>query len=200
MCDMLHRSEDIFLNELDLEASSIVEQAILKIDEGCTDEAWDLLNPLVAIKNRVAIYYSACFSISGESLEMFEKRRIRELWQSAELGYAPAIHELAIHYDSGEFVIRDSEKAAKLFEKAAEKGHPHSQWIHGVDLLYGRSGFTRDEVLGIEYIKKSANAKFEGALESLSNFYSKGLFGFPVDSGLAQFYKNQVNNKELLGY
>lgn len=197
---MLRRSEDVFLDELDVAVSSVIKDALNEIDESNCDKARELLKPLVDKKDKAAIFYSSGFGVSGEQLEEFEARRIKQLQQSAQLGYAPAIHELAIHYDSGELVQRDIEKAAQLFKKAAEKGHPHSQWIHGLDLLYGRNGIASDEKLGVDYIKKSALAKFEGALESMSEFYEAGKYGFPVDVDKAQYFKNQINDEDMLGY
>ena len=197
---MLRRSEDIFLDELDIVVCSVIKNALNEIDKSNCDKARELLKPFVDKKDKAAIFYSSGFGVSGERLEEFEERRIKQLQQSAKLGYAPAIHELAVHYDSGELVQRDVEKAARLFKKAAEKGHPHSQWIHGLDLLYGRNGIAKNEKLGVDYIKKSALAKFESALESMSEFYETGKYGFPVDVDKSQYFKNQMNDEDVLSY
>lgn len=197
---MFRNSSDAFLDRQDDSISKIVRKALDEIDKSNCDKAWALLKPLVDKKDAIALYYVSSFSHSGESLEEFETRGIKQLQQAAKLGYAPAIHELAVHYDSGELVQRDIEKAAQLFKNAAEKAHPHSQWVHGLDLLYGRNGVVKNEKLGIDYIKKSALAKFEGALESMSEFYEAGKNGFPVDVDKAQYFKNQINDEDMLGY
>ena len=197
---MLRRSEDIFLDELDVVVSSVIKDALNEIDKSSCDKAMELLKPFVDKKDKAAIFYSSSFGVPGEQLEEFEERRIKQLQQSAELGYAPAIHELAVHYDSGELVQRDIEQAAQLFKQAAEKGHPHSQWIHGLDLLYGRNGITKDEKLGLRYIQESAAVKFEGALETLAEFYEKGLFGFRQDLVRAQQLLKQIENGDVISY
>lgn len=197
---MSRRSEDVFLDELDVTVSAAIKDALNEIDKGNCDKAAELLKPFVDKKDKAAIFYSSSFGVSGEQLKEFEKRRIKQLQQSAALGYAPAIHELAIHYDSGELVQRDIEKAAQLFKQAAEKGHPHSQWIHGLDLIYGRNGISKDEKLGLEYIQKSANAKFEGALETLAEFYEKGLFGFTQDRNHARQLREQIETDDVISY
>jgi TPR repeat protein len=197
---VFRNSSDVFLDKQDASISSIVKQALDEIDINNCDKAFELLKPLIDKKDAVALFYASGFGVPGESLEEFESRGIKQLQKSAEYGYAPAIHELAVHYDAGEPVERDVEKAAQLFKKAAEKDHPHSQWIHGLDLLYGRNGIAKDEKLGVDYINKSALAKFEGALESMFEFYEAGKYGFPVDLDKAQHFKNQINDKDVLGY
>ncbi|MCK9194593.1 MAG: hypothetical protein M0P19_12050 [Nevskia sp.] len=197
---MSRRSEDIFLDELDKGIASVIKNALNEIDEGNCDRAWELLKPLVNKKDKAAIFYASSFGITGEQIAAFEGRRINQLQQSAGYGYAPAIHELAVYYDNGDLVPRDAEKAAQLFKHAAEKGHPHSQWIYGLDLLYGKNGIDRNEELGLDYIKKSASAKFEGALESMSEFYETGQFGLQIDVDKARYFKNQLNDEDILGY
>jgi len=197
---MLRRSEDLFLEKIYFAVASKIKEAIEKVEQGSHDEAWQALAPLVAKEDKAAIYYMSTFSVPGESLEHFEKRRIEQLKRSAEYGYAPAIHELAIHYDSGELVPRDIEKAAKLFRQAAEKGHPHAQWIHGLDLIYGRNGIEKNEKLGVEYLERSAKAKFIGALESVSGFYENGMHGYPVDKKKARFFREKADGDDVIGY
>lgn len=135
-----------------------------------------------------------------ESLENYDKRRIKQLQCSVNLGYVPAMHELAIHYDNGELVSRDTEKAAQLFKLAAENGHPHSQWIYGLDLLYGTNGIEKNQNLGIDYIKQSAYLKFEGALETMIELYEEGKYDFPIDSYKVDFFKKQLNEQDIISY
>ena len=213
MFDEFRTSDDIFLDELDISVSSVIKDALNEIEDNNYDKARKLLEPLVDKKNSAAIYYSSGFSLPGELNEKFKERHMKLLHQSAKYGYVPAIHELAVCYDTGDWdgewvdadkttqlYKRDVNKAAQLFKKAAEKGHPHSQWIHGLDLLYGTHGIVKDEKLGISYIEKSAIAKFEGALVTMSSFYDEGKHGFPVDVEKAQYFKNQIDKEGMLGY
>lgn len=197
---MPRRSEDIFLDELDKDIASTIKEALHEIDASNCDKAWELLKPLVDKKDKAAIFYASSFGIPEEQIAAFEARRINQLQQSAEYGYAPAMHELAVYYDNGDLVSRDTKKAAQLFKHAAEKGHPHSQWIYGLDLLYGKNGINKDEELGLDYIKKSASAKFEGALESMSEFYETGRFGLQIDVDKARYFKNRLNDEDILAY
>ncbi|HEX9443596.1 MAG TPA: hypothetical protein VGA73_05725, partial [Candidatus Binatia bacterium] len=88
----------------------------------------------------------------------------------------------------------------RLFKRAADLKHAHSQWIHGIALLYGTENFEKDEREGLRYILESAEAKFQGALESLANFYEKGEFGFPVDLKKARSLRAQATQKNTISY
>lgn len=198
---MFRRSADIFLDALDHSVSSVIREALAEVDKGNTKKSIELLEPLVEEGDAAALFYTSKISLTvEETLYDFEARSFKQLMRSADCGYAPAIHELGVQYDSGEFVSKDAKKAAQFFKRAAEKGHPHSQWIYGLDLLYGSNGIKKDESLGVDYVKKSARANFEGALESMSEFYGRGIYGFPVDENKAQSFKDQMCNRDVLSY
>lgn len=197
---MLRKSEDLFVARLDQAIGVIIERVITAIAESDIDKAWELLKPLIENHNKAAFFYAAFLSRPEETQAAFEKRHMEQLQESAKLGFVPAIHELAVRYDAGDPVARDIKKAALLFKQAAQNNHPHSQWIHGEDLLYGRNGIEKDEKLGIEYIKKSADAKFEGALETVAGFYEQGIFGFPKDPEKANAIKQQITDNDIIGY
>lgn len=197
---MLLRSEDIFLNKIDNSVATTIRCAMDAVDKSDSDKAWNLLRPLVNKNNGAAIFYAASISLPNETQEEFEQRHIKQLEKSAKIGYVPAIHELAIRFDSGDPVVRNTNKAALLFREAAQKGHPHAQWIHGEDLLYGRNGIEKNEKLGIEYITKSADAKFEGALMTMAEFHEKGQYGFPKDLEKASVIKQQIDESDVIRY
>jgi TPR repeat protein len=129
-----------------------------------------------------------------------EAHHINYITRSAKKDYPPALYILGAYYDTGDYVELNKAKAAFLFKQAALCGHAHSQWIHGEDLLYGRNGIEQNKALGIEYIKKSADAKFEGALETMASFYQTGKYGFPIDPDKANYFKNQIKDEDSLGY
>jgi len=194
-------SEDIFFDSLDSATLSAIANFLTEIETGSVARALEILKPLIEEDNPAALFYASGVSAESiETLEQFETRHIRQLKKSAELGYAPALHKLAICYDNGDPVPRDTGKAAQLFRQAAEKGHPHAQWIYGVDLLRGQNGIEKNEVLGLTYIEKAADAKFEGALETMFEFYKNGTHGFPADASKAKSYMNKIKDEDALGY
>jgi TPR repeat protein len=164
------------------------------------DQAEKILKPIVKSNDAEALYLGALFSWKGETTEEFDKRHLRWIKLSAEKNYPPAIFVLAVYYDTGELVPLDKTKAAHLFKQAAELKHAHSQWIHGIGLLYGTQEFGKDERAGLDYIRQSAEAKFEGALETLAKFYEKGEFGFPINLEIARTLRQQATDDDAIGY
>lgn len=179
----------------------ILNEARSYILNGDVKKANNILGDLIDKNNPEALYLFSTFSFpESETDEEYERRRIKVIKQSAKMGYAPAIYVLGVEYDSGDLIDKDPAQAAELFRQAAEAGHAHSQWIHGIDLIYGTNGITKNEQLGIEYIKESAAAKFTGALKTLSEFYETGKYGFNVDIEYAKKLRNQLNDDDVIDY
>ncbi len=197
---MYLRCSDIFLQKNYSEEFIVIRRSLEEKEKGNFEEAVRLLQPLADKNHEVALFYYSAISLISESNDEFEKRRIKQLSMSASQGYAPSIHELAICYDAGELVAKDNEKAAKLFELAAKKGHPHSQWIHGLDLIQGSNGVTINKRLGLDFIKKSAALKFEGALESIVDIYTHGKYGEKIDVKKAKRYQYLLLGNDILHY
>jgi TPR repeat protein len=192
-------SSDLYLDSIDEATSVVIKKALQAVDEMNHVKASQLLKPLVDEGNAAALYYAASFGFSDEGDE-FEKRHIRQLEASAAKGFAPAVHALAICYDAGDMVDRDTKKAALLFKRAAEARHPYAQWIHGNDLLFGRNGIEHNEELGLKLIRESAEAKFEGALVSMVEIYENGSYGFPRDEAKAREWREKLNDPDVIGY
>ncbi len=192
--------EQLFLTCSSLQECSDMLNVRIYLDQGEQKLASKILQSYLKSGNPEAEYlYSKAPSGNG-SEQAIEAHHLNYIKKSAEKDYPPALYLLGAYYDMGDYVPADKIKAALLFKKAASLGHAHSQWIHGEDLLYGRNGIDKDEVLGVECIKKSANAKFEGALETVARFYEQGAFGFPKDTGKAEAARKQINNKDVIGY
>ncbi len=196
---MLKRSCDLYLDQLEKPVADAIKQALVLLDEMENERAEEILRPLVESGNPAALYYMAQFGVPADQGE-FDNRHIQQLARSAERGYPPAMHDLAIRYDSGDMVEHDPVKAALLFKRAAEAGHPHAQWIHGNDLLVGGNGIPKDESLGLQFIRKAANAKFEGAIVSMAEMYATGTFGYPVDEVTSRVWREKLNDPDVIGY
>lgn len=87
--------------------------------------------------------------------EMAEEH-VAELVKSANNGDSAAQYELGMLYYESDFGIEvDLTQAKKWFEKAAAKGNGDSQYMLGV-MYYSGTGVTKNEKLGISWLKKAA--------------------------------------------
>lgn len=182
------------------DVADAIEQARKFLREERFSEARQVLDVLVKAGNPEAQYLESGFSRPGELLEDFERRRIELLTCSANQDYPPALYALGAIYDSESQEPTDRHKAAQLFRRAALLGHAHSQWIYGIDLLYGSNGIEQDVQLGIAQIIAAGEGKFKGALETLARFHERGEFGFPLDSEKAASLRKAALDDDIIGY
>ena len=180
--------------------SSRIRRARNALSAGNPDVALRNLAPLTKGGHAEAIYLTACVSLEGESESTFARRHIKQLTQAAKNGFAPAMFALAVYSDTGEHVKMNKRRAAKLFARTAKLGHPHAQWIHAMDLIYGRNGVKRNCRLGITYLKKSLAARFAGAIATTASFYAKGECGFPKDAVKARILRRQLRDGDVLAF
>lgn len=168
--------------------------------KACFVEAHKLLDPLVDAGNPEAQFIASNFSKLDESPDEFERRRMELLERSASQDYPPALYSLGAQFDSESNDPSVRCKAAQLFRRAALLGHAHSQWIFGLNLLYGSNGIGKDVALGIEQISASAAKKFQGALETLARFHDRGEFGFAIDPEKAALFRRLALDDDAIGY
>jgi len=164
-------------------------------------DARKLLKPLVEKNIPEAQYLAASFALAHEfkSDAAFAKWRYDLLHKAAESGHPPAQFALGQAYDRGGDLGYNPEKSAYWFSLSAEQACVHGQWVHGCNLL-GGSGLPKDEALGITFIRKAAENKFEGALQFISDAYEDGKFGFQKDPQLAAFWRAKLKDDDVIGY
>lgn len=164
-------------------------------------EARKLLEPLVEKNIAEAQYLAASFTLAGEfgPDSAAEEWRYNLLHKAAESGYAPAQFALGQAYDRGGDLACDIEKSAYWFSLSAAQAYPHGQWVHGCNLL-GGSGLPKDEALGIMFIRKAAENKFEGALHFMADAHKEGKFGFPKDPRLSVFWREKLQDDDVIAY
>ena len=164
-------------------------------------DARKLLKPLVEKNIPEAQYLAASFAIAHEfkSDADFNKWRYQLIHKAAESGYAGAQFSLGQAYAQHGDLTHDAEKSAYWFSLSAEQGYPCGQWEHGLNLLGGR-GLPKDEALGITFICKAAENKYEGALRFIADAYEEGKFGFQKDPQLATFWREKLQNDDVFHY
>jgi TPR repeat protein len=162
-----------------------------------------ILKPLIKQGNPEALFLAANISRPKETSEQFERRHLEFIQQSAAAEYPPALYTLGFYYDMGDAVPvipHDQLKAAQIFKRGAELKHAHCQHLHATALLYGAHGIEKDVAAGMAYLKESAEAKFEGSLKLLAEYYEKGEFGFPVDPQKAASLRTEAEGDDVIGY
>lgn len=153
-----------------LQVRQRLDDAKNEIEQGDCGLAYKLLQPLIDQENPEALYLFSMFSLpNDESIEDFEQRSVSLLTKSAACEYAPAQYALGVYYDGGDLVKQDKLKAATLFKAAAISGYSKAQLSHGLDLYYGSNGISKDVTLGLDFIRKAADAGVEEAVEMLDD-------------------------------
>jgi TPR repeat protein len=102
--------------------------------------------------------------------------------------------------DAAPTIPHDQLKAAQIFKRGAELNHAHCQFLHATALIYGAHGIEKDVAAGMAYLRESADAKFEGSLKLLAEFYEKGEFGLPVDPQRAASLRADAEGDNVIGY
>jgi TPR repeat protein len=162
-----------------------------------------ILKPLIRQENPEALFLAATFSRRRESFEKHEQRCIEYIQRAAAKEYPPALYVLGFYYDMGDatpVIPHDQIKAAQIFKRGAELKHAHCQHLHAEALLYGAHGIEIDISAGLAYLRESAEAKFEGSLKLLAEFYDKGEFGFPIDPQKAASLRAEAEGTDVIGY
>ncbi|UNP29294.1 tetratricopeptide repeat protein [Lysobacter gummosus] len=142
-----------------------LDSAIEEINSGSCSVAKGILEPLIRLLVPEAIYLYSTFSVAdSESDADFEMRSVSLLNDAAMLGYAPAMYALGTHYESGDVIDRDMNRAEILFSSAAAQGHMRSKFRYGLILLDDQRENSRDKAKSL--IREAA----EGGVEDAADF------------------------------
>lgn len=153
-----------------LQIRQSLDDAAKEIEQGDCSLAYEILQPLINDENPEALYLFSMFSLpNNETIEDFEQRSVRLLTKAAAYEYPPAQYALGVYYDGGDLVKQDKMKAAMLFKSAAISGYSKAKLSYGLDLYYGSNGIPKDVDLGLDYIRKAAEAGIEEAVETLDD-------------------------------
>ena len=119
----------------------------------------------------------------------------QQLENAAEAGSAEAQFSLACDLDEEPTL----ERSALLFQEAAESGHAYAMWCHGLNLLSGR-GIEKDEALGLSFIKRSAELKFEGAVKFMADACANGTHGQDHSDEESAIWWKRLSDPALIHY
>jgi TPR repeat protein len=99
---------------------------------------------------------------------------VKMLRHSAELGYVPAMFQLALLCEDGKYLPKDYGEAFRWFAQASSKGDPHAEFNLGACYHYGR-GTTQDLSAAAHWYQRSADQTNYLAMRSLGYLFMEGL-------------------------
>jgi TPR repeat protein len=187
------------------EAKALIEQACDGEHndryDSLMEQAYRLLLPLVdrGVADAQYLHSGSTLNLEGLDDESFEKRRIDLVRNAAEAGHARAQFTLGQMYEPDAELPADAAMSAYWFEKSALQGYPYAQWVHGLNLLNG-TGLDRNEALALDFIRRAAEGRFEGAIEFVADAYAAGSHGFPNDEAAAAMWRQRLLEPGVLSY
>lgn len=164
-------------------------------------QAFQLLQPQVAAGVPEALYLHACNTLWLEGLDdkAFEERYVALIWEAAHAGHMRAQFALGQMYEPESELEAAAAASAYWFEKSAMQGYPYAQWVHGLNLWTGH-GISCDEVLGLEFIRRAAEGRFEGAIQFVADAYAAGTHGYPKDEIQAEIWRRRLDEPGVMSY
>jgi TPR repeat protein len=186
-------------------AEALIDQAFQTEDEQLYDslmsQAHQLLAPLVAAGVPEATYLHACCTLylEGLSEEAQDQRHINLIRQSAHAGDMRAQFRMGQMHEPESEREADAAASAHWFELSAMQGYPYAQWVHGLNLWTGH-GIPRDETLGLDFIRRAAEGRFEGAIEFVADAYAAGTHGYPKDEAQAEIWRRRLDEPGVMTY
>ncbi len=140
------------------------------LENNLEDKALYHLQQLALLEDDWGLNALGCRYITGKAVEQ-DYRKAYECFDRAagkdgkEKKYAEA--NIASMYLNGQYVNYDEAQAAKWFCRAAEQGHPPSQYNWGLALVEGWMGYTNVEE-GVRWLEKASNSGITEAADVLS--------------------------------
>jgi uncharacterized protein len=162
---------------------------MMAFDYGRLMQGRRLLQPLLKKHIPSAILLGACHpgrNMTNASADAFYIAGVRK---AAKMGHPSAIYLLGAAYDMGDGLTKNTLRAARLFKIAADRGHARSQWIHAIDLLWGKGHYPVEVEGGLRYLAKAVASEFDQAYELLARFHESGEFGFEINADLVAEYR-----------
>ena len=184
------------------EAKALIHAAYKSTDDQRMDTlvnwAYEILRPLAEAEVPEALWLTSSLSqVWGKTVHEKDfateyKRRLRE---AAAAGDPSAQFQWACELDHESRF----EESSAFYRAAAAQGHAYAQWCYGLNLVNGQ-GVPKDPQLGVSYILRSGEGKFEGAIRFLAEAYANGTHGFPKDEEASAAWWKKLSDKALVRY
>jgi uncharacterized protein len=185
-------------------AAELIKQAFECADdryESLLRQAYELLAPLVerGVADAQYLHAGSTINLEGRDETSQEKRRIDLVRAAAEAGHARAQFTLGQMYEPDAEFPADPATSAYWFEKSTLQGYPYAQWVHGLNLLNG-NGIGRDQALALDFVRRAAEGRFEGAIQFMADAFSAGSHGYPKDEAQAETWRRRLDEPGIMHY
>ena len=133
-----------------------------------------------------ALYYLGLFTCAGFGVPANPASAVSIQQRAAQMGYAPAMFELFVHYHNGIGVAPDPKAAMFCLEKAAAADHPRGLYSLGALHATGE-GVAKDMRRASELYRRASDLGNPLAKVSLASMFATG-DGVPQDRERAERY------------
>ena len=112
--------------------------------------------------------------------------------KAAESGDLEAQHNVGACYATGDWDgPKDETEAIKWYTRAADAGHPLSQYDLGFMLILGE-GTDKDIEKGLYWMERAANSGEACAVRLLADIYQNGLFEIKADPEKVKYWEGKI--------
>jgi hypothetical protein len=187
------------------EAAALIERAFNGEHndryESLMEQAYRLLRPLAdkGVASAQYLHSGSTINLEGLDEQTFTKRRVKLVEAAAEAGHAKAQFTLGQMYEPDSDLPADAVASAYWFEQSALQGYPYAQWAHGANLLNG-NGIETNEGLALDFIRRAAEGRFEGAIQFVADAYAAGTHGYPKDEAQAELWCRRLGQPGVMSY
>jgi TPR repeat protein len=124
------------------------------------------------------------------------KQRDELLVKAGELGNRAAQRDLGAYYATGNWTgPKDPVIGLQWYSRAAELGEDDAQYNLGFMYILGE-GTTADVNRGLLWLQRSAEQGHTGAMRLLSDLYTNGYYGVPLDANEAERWERRLHEAE----
>jgi TPR repeat protein len=111
-------------------------------------------------------------------------------------GDPQAQHALGRLYEHGRGVQGNAQTALQWYRRAADQGHPDSEYRLAIAYSYGLGGYPQDNREAVIWLKRAAEHGHGKARKMLARAYEQGRFGLPVDPKQARYWQKHPKSKK----
>jgi len=107
-----------------------------------------------------------------------------------------AQHALGRLYEHGQGVQGSAQTALQWYRRAADQGHPDSEYRLAVAYAYGLGGYPQDNRLAVVWLERATVHGHGKARKMLAQAHERGLLGLTPDKKQAKYWRTYRKRKK----